>query len=247
MALVDMEEIFEARTPAGGPSPGSPMIFGPDGTIYMAVGGATGYNAQRGDNHQGKIVRLRDDGTVPPDNPFVGRTGYLPEIYSLGHRNMLGFALNPETGEVWESENGPQGGDEVNILEPGANYGWPVVSFGREYAGPRVSQRTWNEGMTGPVVFWVPSIAVSGMTFYTGDRFPSWRGNLFAGGLQFGRIPRTGQLHRIVFNENWEEIRREALLIELRQRIRNVEQGPDGLLYLLTDEDDGAVLRIEPE
>jgi hypothetical protein len=138
------------------------------------------------------------------------------------------------------------GPNEVNLLRAGANYGWPIVSFGREYAGPRVSERTWAEGMDAPVVFWVPSIAVSGMTFYSGDRFPSWRGNLLAGGLQFGRIAGTGQVHRIVFNDDQEEIRREALLLELRQRIRNVEEGPDGLVYVLTDEDPGAVLRIEP-
>jgi glucose/arabinose dehydrogenase len=212
----------------------------------MGVGGANDEIAQDRASHQGKIVRLRDDGSVPADNPFLGEAGTLPEIYSLGHRNMLGLAVHPETGEIWESENGPQGGDEVNLLRAGANYGWPIVSFGREYAGPRVSERTWAEGMDAPVVFWVPSIAVSGMTFYSGDRFPSWRGNLLAGGLQFGRIAGTGQVHRIVFNDNQEEIRREALLLELRQRIRNVEEGPDGLVYVLTDEDPGAVLRIEP-
>ena len=247
MALVDVEEIFVAETGVGGPPAGAAMLFGPDGAVYMAVGGANDEISQREDSHQGKIVRLGDDGTLPSDNPFLGRSGYLPEIFTLGHRNMLGLAINPETGQVWENENGPQGGDEINILRPGANYGWPVVSFGREYAGPRVSERTWNEGMDGPVVFWVPSIAASGMTFYTGEAFPQWQGNLFVGGLQFGRIPGTGQLHRIVFNDDWEEIRREAILTELRQRIRNVEQGPDGFLYLLTDEDDGALLRIEPE
>jgi glucose/arabinose dehydrogenase len=212
----------------------------------MGVGGANDEIAQDRASHQGKIVRLGDDGSVPADNPFLGEAGTLPEIYTLGHRNMLGLAVHPETGEIWESENGPQGGDEVNLLRAGANYGWPIVSFGREYAGPRVSERTWAEGMDAPVVFWVPSIAVSGMTFYSGDRFPSWRGNLLAGGLQFGRIAGTGQVHRIVFNDDQEEIRREALLLELRQRIRNVEEGPDGLVYVLTDEDPGAVLRIEP-
>ena len=247
MSLVDVEELFVSETGVGGPAAGAPMLFGLDGNIYMAVGGANDDIAQSGASHQGKILRLRDDGSVPSDNPFVGESGYLPEIYTIGHRNMLGLAIHPVTGEVWENENGPQGGDEVNILMSGANYGWPIVSFGREYAGPRVSERTWAAGMEGPVVFWVPSIAVSGMTFYTGNRFPGWAGNLFAGGLQFGRIPGTGQLHRIVFNENQEEIRRETLLLELRQRIRNVEQGPDGLLYVLTDEDDGALLRIEPE
>jgi glucose/arabinose dehydrogenase len=247
MALVDVEELFVARTQIGGPPAGAPIIFGPDGSIYMGIGGANDAIAQDTASHQGKIVRLADDGRVPADNPFVGRDGYLPEIFTLGHRNMLGLAVHPVTGAIWENENGPQGGDEVNILEAGANYGWPLVSFGREYSGPRVSERTWMEGMKGPAVFWVPSIAVAGMTFYTGTRFPAWQGNLFAGGLTYGRISGTGQLHRIVFNQNQEEIRREAMLIELRQRIRNVEQGPDGLLYLVTDEDEGAILRIEPE
>ena len=247
MTLVDAEEIFAARTGVGGPPAGAPILFGPDGMLYMGVGGANDDIAQRTDNHQGKILRLTEDGQAPPDNPFVGQAGYLPEIFTLGHRNMLGLAVHPETGAVWENENGPQGGDEVNVLEPGANYGWPIVSFGREYAGPRVSERTFAEGLVGPVVFWVPSIAASGMTFYTGDAFPEWQRNLLVGGLQFGRIPGTGQLHRVVFNENWEEIRREALLMELRQRIRNVEQGPDGFVYLVTDEDDGVVLRIEPD
>jgi glucose/arabinose dehydrogenase len=245
-ALLDVEEIFQARTGRGGPAAGAPMLFGPDGHIYMGIGGANDEIAQDAGSHQGKIVRLNDDGSVPADNPFVGQDGTLPEIFTLGHRNMLGLAVHPGTGAVWESENGPQGGDEINILRPGANYGWPVVSFGREYTGPRVSERTWAEGMDSPVVFWVPSIAVSGMTFYSGDRFPAWQGNLLAGGLQFGRISGTGQLHRIVFNDNQEEIRREALLLELRQRIRNVEEGPDGFLYVLTDEDPGALLRIEP-
>jgi glucose/arabinose dehydrogenase len=247
MALVDVEEIFVAETGVGGPPAGAPMLFGPDGMIYMGVGGANDDIAQRTATHQGKILRLTEDGEAAPDNPFVSETEYLPEIFTLGHRNMLGLSVHPETGAIWENENGPQGGDEVNVLGSGANYGWPVVSFGREYSGPRVSERTFAEGMEGPRVFWVPSIAASGMTFYTGDAFPRWQRNLFVGGLTYGRIPGTGQLHRIVFNENWEEIRREAILTELRQRIRNVEQGPDGFLYLVTDEDDGALLRIEPE
>jgi glucose/arabinose dehydrogenase len=202
--------------------------------------------AQKTSSHFGKMIRLRDDGSVPPDNPFVGRPEYKPEIYSLGHRNMLGLTVHPVTGAIWENENGPLGGDEVNILEPGANYGWPLVTFGRQYNGARVSNQTSREGFVDPELIWVPSIAISGMTFYTGDRFPNWKNNLFAGGLQFGGIRGTGQLHRIVFNEKWQELRREALLVELRQRIRNVRQGPDGLLYVLTDEDDGAILKLEP-
>jgi glucose/arabinose dehydrogenase len=245
-SLVDVREIFVADTPGMGPPAGAAMLFGPDGYLYMTVGGANDAIAQDGTSHQGKIVRLAEDGSAPPDNPFAGKAGFKPEIYSLGHRNMIGMTVHPETGAIWESENGPLGGDEVNILEPGANYGWPIVSLGRNYDGARVSDLFQREGLEDPELHWTPSIAISGMTFYTGDRFPAWRNNLFVGGLQLGRIPGTGQLHRVVFNERREEVRREALFVELRQRIRNVEQGPDGLLYVLTDEDDGAVLRLEP-
>ena len=245
-ALVDVEELFIADTPFTGPAAGAAMTFGPDGHLYMVIGGANDEIAQRPDAHAGKLLRLRDDGSVPPDNPFVGRAGYKPEIWSLGHRNMIGLTVHPETGEIWESENGPQGGDEVNIIKKGANYGWPIVSYGRTYEGPRVSVSPFKEGMEPPFIVWIPSIAASGLTFYTGDRFPNWRRNLFVGGLQFGRIPGTGQLHRIVFNQSWEEVRRESLFQDLRQRIRNVRQGPDGLLYVLTDEEDGALLKLEP-
>jgi glucose/arabinose dehydrogenase len=246
MSLLDVKELFVADAVGNGPAAGNGMAFGRDGLLYMAVGGANDEIAQNPNSHFGKIIRLRDDGSVPPDNPFVGRPGHKPEIYSLGHRNMLGLTVHPVTGEMWENENGPLGGDEVNILKKGANYGWPIVSYGRQYSGARVSGEVTRAGFEDPVLIWNPSIAISGMTFYTGDRFPRWKNNLFVGGLQFGRIPGTGQMHRIVFNENWEEIRREAFFVDLRQRIRNVRQGPDGLLYVLTDEEDGAILRIEP-
>jgi aldose sugar dehydrogenase len=246
MALVDVKELFVADAVGKGPAAGNGMTFGPDGLLYMAVGGANDEIAQNLNSHFGKIIRLRDDGTVPPDNPFVGKPNHKPEIYSYGHRNMLGLTVHPVTREVWENENGPLGGDEVNILKKGANYGWPLVSYGRQYSGARVSNEVTHAGLEDPILIWNPSIAISGMTFYTGDRFPKWKNNLFVGGLQFGRIPGTGQMHRIVFNENWEELRREAFFIDLRQRVRNVRQGPDGLLYVLTDEDDGAILRIEP-
>ena len=244
--LVDAREIFSAEEPGGGPAPGLPLVFGADGYLYFGIGGANDEIAQRGDSYYGKVLRLNDDGSVP-ENPFAGREGFHSEIYSFGHRNMVGMTVHPVSGIVWQNENGPQGGDEVNVLAPGANYGWPLVSYGRDYSGTPVNggQRTM-EGMQDPILFWVPSIAISGMTFYTGDRFPAWQGNLFVGGLQFGRIPRTGQMHRIVFNENGEEIRREAFFANLRQRIRDVTQGPDGLLYVLTDEQDGALLKLEP-
>ena len=245
MALREVKDLFVAVTGGSGPAPGAGMVFGRDGLLYLAVGGANDDVAQKGESHNGKIVRLRDDGSVPPDNPFAGRTGFRPEIFTLGHRNMLGLTVHPSTGEIWQNENGPLGGDEVNILRRGANYGWPVVSYGRQYSGARIPAAA-SGGFEDPVLVWTPSIAISGMTFYTGDRFANWKGNLFVGGLQLGRIPGTGQMHRVVFNEKWEEIRREAFFVDLRQRIRNVKQGPDGLLYVLTDEEEGAILKLEP-
>jgi glucose/arabinose dehydrogenase len=222
------------------------IVFGRDGMLYMATGGNVGFVAQEPGSLRGKILRVRDDGTVPPDNPFIGRAGYRPEIYTLGHRNSLGLLVNPETGVIWNHENGPNGGDKVNVIVPGHNYGWPVVSFGRDYAGPRISDYPVKEGMDAPLVVWVPSIAVAGMTLYTGDRFPNWKGNLLVGSMRTGEIPGTGHLERIVFNAQTQEMRRESMLGELHQRIREVRQGPDGNLYLLTDEDDGALLKIEP-
>ena len=220
-------------------------MFAPDGHLYFFIGGANDEIAQRGDSYYGKVLRFNDDGSVPR-NPFAGREGFGAELFTIGHRNGIGLTIHPTTGEVWQNENGPFGGDEVNILRAGANYGWPLVSYGRDYSGAPVSDKRTMEGVEDPLLFWVPSIAISGMTFYTGDRFPEWRNNLFVGGLQYGRIPHTGQMHRVVFNENWQEIRREALFVDLRQRIRDVAQGPDGLLYVLTDERDGALLKLEP-
>lgn len=243
--LTDVEELFSAEEAGGGVAPGIPLVFGPHGYLYMGIGGANDEVAQRGDAYYGKVLRLNDDGSVP-ENPFADMQGYKPELYTIGHRNMVGMTINPATGDVWQNENGPLGGDEVNILKPGANYGWPLVSYGRDYSGAPVSKMRTMLGVEDPVLFWNPSIAISGMTFYTGDRFPAWKNNLFVGGLQFGRIPRTGRIHRIVFNDNWQELRREELFADLRQRIRDVEQGPDGLLYVLTDERDGALLRLEP-
>jgi glucose/arabinose dehydrogenase len=225
----------------------SRLAFGRDGMLYMTTGASVTNmkDAQDPGHHKGKVLRLRDDGTVPPDNPFVGRAGHRPEIYSLGHRNQLGMAIHPQTGAVWSNENGPNGGDEINVILPGRNYGWPDVSLGRSYEGPWQGKFA-KEGIEAPLVYWMPSIAVSGMAFYTGDRFPTWRGNVFVGALRFGEIPQTGHLQRVVFNERGEEMRREMLLTELRQRIRDVREGPDGFLYLLTDENPGALLRLEP-
>jgi glucose/arabinose dehydrogenase len=241
--LTDVRDVWVAPAGVGG---GARMAFGRDGSLYVTTGGGGGNGPQDPNGLSGKVLRLKDDGTIPSDNPFVGRPGHRPEIYTMGHRNSLGLAVHPGTGEVWQNENGPNGGDEINILKPGANYGWPLVSLGRTYPGPWQSTQFWREGFEWPVVYWTPSIAVSGMTFYTGDRLPKWKGDVFVGALREGEIPGTGHLERILFNEQMEELRRESLLQPLRQRIRDVRQGPDGLLYLLTDEDNGAVLRIEP-
>ena len=245
-ALVDVRDLVVPDAFDGNSGLNGRVVFGRDGMVYMSTGGNVAKVAQDPASLRGKILRLRDDGSVPPDNPFAGRAGYRPEIFSLGHRNTLALIVHPETGAVWNNENGPNGGDEINIILPGRNYGWPLVSFGRDYPGPRVSDHPTREGMESPLVVWIPSIAASGMAVYTGDRFPRWKGNVFVGGMRTGEIPGTGHLERIVFNERTEEMRRESLLVELRQRIREVRQGPDGLLYLLTDEDDGALLRIEP-
>jgi len=238
--LDDFEDVFVMQERTGG---ATPIVFGRDGLLYVATSGG---DAQDPLVHGGKTLRLRDDGSVPDDNPFVGRPGYRPEIYTLGHRSSLGLAVHPATGDVWQSENGPNGGDELNVLRAGRNYGWPLVSLGRTYPGPWQSKIPTHEDYEPPVVFWMPAIAVSGIEFYTGDALPKWKGDIFAGGLRYGEIPGTGQLQRILVNENMEELRREVLLADLRQRIRDVAQGPDGLLYVLTDEDEGAVLRIEP-
>ncbi len=246
-ALTEVRDVFVADDVD---MEASRIAFGPDGMLYMGIGGpgtgprASVDRAQGTNDYAGKFLRMSDDGSVPPDNPFVGKSGYKPYIYSIGHRVPLGLAFNPFNGELWETENGPNGGDELNVIKAGRNYGWPTVSYGRDYSGPRMTPML--AGMEDPIVFWVPSIATSGLAFYTGERFPNWKRNVFVGGMREGEIPRTGQLQRIVFNDNWEELRREPMLRELHQRIRDVRQGPDGLLYLLTEEDAGALLRIEP-
>ena len=258
-ALVEVEEIFESVSWTDGPS-SIRIIFGPDGMLYFTIGAPISSEkasegeamwSQAPEQHAGKILRIQDDGTVPRDNPFVNRSEYLPEIYALGIRNSIGMAFHPETGALWETENGPQGGDELNIIEPGLNYGWPVISYGRAYPSdldgsrsdlppPSIQPPTAAPNMEEPFTFYKPSIAISGMTFYTGDQFPQWRGNLLAGGLM------GQQVSRVVFNEHGIERRRETMLAELGQRIRDVKQGPDGFLYVTTDMRDGAVLRIEP-
>ena len=246
-ALENVEDVFVAD--AWDPTPGghgSRLRFAPDGTVFMSSPFRRNFEKPQDPMSDiSKLLRLNDDGSIPRDNPFVGREGYLPEIWSIGHRAMEGLAFHPVTGELWASEHGPQGGDEVNIIVPAGNYGWPVVSYGRDYDGSRVSPQPWQPDMLQPEIFWVPSIATSGLMFYTGDRFPQWRNDLFVGSLMTARMPGTGHIERINFNENGEQ-RRETLLRELRQRVRDVQQGPDGLIYVLTEETDGALLVIEP-
>ncbi|MGE3404766.1 MAG: PQQ-dependent sugar dehydrogenase [Vicinamibacterales bacterium] len=243
----------------------SRLVFGRDGTLYVSVGGANapasagryagaqGGVAQDPARHGGKVLRLHADGTVPKDNPFVTRAGYRPEIFTLGHRNTIGMAMHPDTGAIWVNENGPQDGDEINILKAGANYGWPVVGMGRDYFGDFIggpgsigaaaanpdAPKMHLDGMEQPFIFWTPTVAPSGMTFYTGDRFPNWKGSLLVGELKGSRV------ERIVFNDKGGVTRREYLFADLKRRIRDVHQGPDGWVYLILDGKPGSVLRVE--
>jgi glucose/arabinose dehydrogenase len=225
---------------------GARIAFANDGTIYMTTGGPNGDVSQQLDNVYGKVLRLNDDGSIPADNPFVGRPGTNPAIYAYGFRDQLGLAVDRATGTVFAADHGMNGGDEVNLLKPGANYGWPVSSFSRNYQGARVSEIPVTPDIEQPQILWSPSIGPSGMNFYTGDKFPAWKGNLFVGSARRGEVDRTGGLERVVFNDSFGDIRRETLLTELHQRIRQVVEGPDGNLYVLTDGDEYAVLRIEP-
>lgn len=238
------EDIFVGTE---GTTNGVRILFGADDMLYVGVYVTTD-NPEPNfhtDIQKGKVLRLTPEGDIPADNPFVGREGFLPEIYSYGHRTPTGLTLNRQTGEIWETEMGPNGGDEVNRLQRGGNYGWPLVSLGISYGGAWQSERFQMEGTINPYAFWMPGISPSSLVFYDGDEFPRWQGDLFVAGMQAGQIPGTGHLERIKFNAEGQEIRRESLLSNLRQRIRDVKMGPDGRLYLLTDEDDGLVLRIE--
>ncbi len=213
-AITDLTDIFSCGAGVSGPSR---LAWGRDGKLYMTTpSGGSGSGSQDPNSYSGKVLRLNDDGSVPQDNPFVGRAGHKPEIYTLGHRNSLGLAAHPVSGEMWQSEMGPNGGDEINILKPGANYGWPIVSLGRSYPGPWQSQTFSKEGIEAPVVYWMPAISLSGMTFYTGNKLPKWKGDIFVGGQRTGEIPGTGHLERVLVNEKLEELRREALLVPLR-------------------------------
>ena len=224
----------------GGRHFGSRLRFGGDGHLYITAG-------ERGDPERaqdlgdlaGTVIRLTAEGAVPPDNPFMGRAGVRPEIFSYGHRNPQGLAHDPATGRIWAVEHGPRGGDELNLIRPGANYGWPVITYGMSYAGFKIGEGAAKPGMAQPATHWVPSISPSGLTFYSGEAFPRWRGNLFAGAL-------SGQLLVRLELDGERVIGEERLLEQFDTRIRDVRQGPDGYLYLLTDDDDGALLRLEP-
>jgi aldose sugar dehydrogenase len=251
--LIDAKDIFVADAwTTNDVNFGSRVTFDRNGLLYMTIGERNfpfpenqGMSAQDVDSHMGKIVRLKDDGTVPADNPFVGRPGHKPEIYSYGHRNPQGITIHPQTGEVWASEHGPLGGDEVNIILAGRNYGWPLVTFGRGYDGKVITEDTKKVGMEQPRFYWVPSIGITGLLFYTGDRFPSWGGELIVAGHGAMLVQRVRQEGRGT-NE------RESILTPvLRKRFRDIRQGPDGLLYVVTSDqgnnaNTGAVMRIEP-
>ena len=268
-ALVEGKDIFVADAwvdDSVSLTEASRLVFGRDGKLYMGIGTpnapaasgkltqSRGGRAQDPGSHGGKFLRLNDDGTAPKDNPLVGKAGYKPEIYTMGHRNMLGLTVHPETGAIWENENGPADGDEINVLKPGANYGWPLVGYGRDYsgdfiggpgaigeiAGRKDANIPYLPGMEPAISFWAPAVAPSGMTFYNGTKLPRWKGSLFVG------IMKNQRLERFSFNDKGQISRPEWLLEDLKQRIRDVRQGPDGLLYLLTDEEQGALIRIEP-
>ncbi len=237
--LSDARELFvaDAWSSAGGNS-GSRIVFGLDGAIYMTVGERHEQTpAQDLRTDKGKILRLNDDGTIPRDNPFVDRADARHEIFAYGVRNPQGLFIEPSTGTIWEHEHGPRGGDELNIITRGHNYGWPAITYGINYNGTIISKYTARDGMDQPVVHWTPSISPSGLTIYSGDRFPAWRGNVFLGAL-------SGQHLRRLELRNGRVTHEEELLARLHQRIRDVRQGPDGLLYVLTDV--GALLRLEP-
>ena len=239
--LADLETLLEVspRAPWGRHF-GSRFLFGRDGYLYITVGEhGSSDRAQDLSDLAGSVIRITDDGGVPPDNPFVDRPGARPEIYTYGNRNPQGLAMHPETGQIWEAEHGPKGGDEVNILVAGKNYGWPVITYGRSYSGARIGEGTEKPGMAQPLRFWTPSISPSGMAFYTGDDFPSWRGNLFLGAL-------TGRALVRLELDGTTVVHEERLLLDYGQRIRDVRQGPDGRLYLLMDASNGALLRLDP-
>ncbi len=240
--LDDVTVIFRQQPKVrGGLHFGSRLVFGRDGTLFVTLGERyQRERAQRLGEHLGKLVRINTDGTVPADNPFANTPGTLPEIYSLGHRNVQGAALHPMTGRLWTIEHGARGGDEINAPEAGKNYGWPIITYGVDYSGARIGDGTAKEGLEQPLYYWDPSIAPSGAAFYTGTRFPAWRGNLFVGALKSRLLVRLELDGTRVVHE-------ERLLADLQERIRDVRVGPDGFLYLATDSPGGRILRLMPD
>jgi glucose/arabinose dehydrogenase len=240
--LADLRVIFrETPKHRGSINLGGRIVFDRQGYLYLSIGdGGEMQRSQRPDDDAGSMIRLSDDGSVPKDNPFVGKAGWRPEKFDLGHRNPEGAALHPQTGRIWTHEHGPQGGDEINVIRAGANYGWPVITYGVNYgSGTKIGEGTAKPGMEQPLYYWVPSIAPSGMAFYTGERFPQWKGNLFVGALKDEMLVRLELDGAKVTKE-------ERLLKGQLGRIRDVRMGPDGLLYLLTDESNGVLARLEP-
>jgi aldose sugar dehydrogenase len=240
-ALADVKIIFKQQGPGGSNNHGCRIAQAADDNLFVTLGDHFGPRdeAQNLGVDNGKIARITPDGDIPKDNPFVGKQGARPEIWSYGHRNPQGLAFNPSTGELWEQEHGPQGGDEINIIGKGKNYGWPVIGYGVDYGGAKIHESTHKDGMEQPVWHWTPSIAPSGMAFYSGKLWPQWKGSLFNGALKFQLIARLEL-------DGDKAIREERLLQGLGERIRDVREGPDGALYLLTDNDNGRILRVTP-
>ncbi|ETX04940.1 MAG: hypothetical protein ETSY2_25885, partial [Candidatus Entotheonella gemina] len=240
--LNEVQTIFKAIPKTrGGRHFGSRLVFGRDQTLYISLGDRGARDAaQDVSDHRGTLIRVHADGSVPSDNPFAGHAKARPEIYTYGNRNMQGMTIHPISGVIWTHEHGPQGGDEVNIMRAGVNYGWPVITYGVNYGlSTQIGEGTHKEGMAQPIHKWVPSIAPSGTTFYTGEVFPNWKGNLFVGSLKFGLLVRLEV-------EGEQVVSEERMLDGRYGRIRDVVQGPDGYLYLLTDDRDGQLLRLTP-
>lgn len=239
--LSDVQVLFRQQPKlSGGLHFGSRLAFDRAGFLFIGLGERYRRDeAQNPGNHLGKLLRLHADGRVPQDNPFIGQAGFMPEIFSLGHRNIQGMTRHPETGAIWLHEHGAQGGDEVNLPLPGRNYGWPIITHGVDYSGARIGIGSARDGLEQPVLHWTPSIAPAGMAFYNGDKFPAWRGHLFVGSLKFRSLYRV-ELDGTRF------VRDEAMLKPVGENIRDVRVGPDGLIYLATDNPEGRILRLEP-
>jgi glucose/arabinose dehydrogenase len=247
LRLTDVKELLVGEA-AVGPG-GSRILFGNDGHVFISVGGLSvgdAESSQRTDNIYGKVLRIGLDGSIPADNPFAGTQGARPEIWTYGHRDPLGLAIDSRSGRIVASEHGPQGGDELNELLPGKNYGWPTFTFGTEYGGSKLPVGPVGPGTEPPLMVWSPSIAPNGIVFYTGETMPGWKNNLFVASARRGQINGTGALIRVVLNDKLQETRQEVLLDDLHQRLKDIRQGPDGMLYAVTDEAESVLLRIGP-